>query len=97
MVREAWCWVRKRILELLPEGNARCSNFEMINLMFEKHLMDLEAVWLIATFVEFVWIEKIKRNRNVKLEHVVGHLQLRYKANQVSRRPKLGFISCISI
>ena len=32
MVREAWGWVRMRILELLPEGNARCSNFDMINL-----------------------------------------------------------------
>ena len=34
MVREAWGWVRMRMLELLPEENARCSNFEMINLMF---------------------------------------------------------------
>jgi hypothetical protein len=32
MVREAWGWVRMRISELLPEGNARCSNFDMINL-----------------------------------------------------------------
>jgi hypothetical protein len=96
MVREAWGWVRMRILELLPEGNARCSNFEMINLMFEKHVMDLEAVWLMATYVEFVWTEKLKRNRTVKIEHIIGHSKLRYKANQVSRRPTLGFMSCIS-
>jgi hypothetical protein len=96
MVREAWGWVRMRMLELLPEENARCSNFEMINLMFEQHVLDLEAVWLVATYLEFVWMEKLKRNRIVKIEHIIGHLKLRYKANQVSKRPKLGFMSLIS-
>ena len=96
MVREAWGWVRMRLLELLPEENARCSNFEMISLMFEKQIRDLEAVWLVATFVEFVWLEKLKKNRKVKIEHIVGHLKLKYKANQCSNTPSLGFISQIS-
>ena len=96
MVREAWGWVRMRLLELLPEESARCSNFEMISLMFEQHVMDLEAVWLVATFVEFVWLEKLKRNRKVKIKHLVGHLKLKYRANQVSSTPSLGFMSQIS-
>ena len=96
MVREAWGWVRMRMLDLLPEENARCSNFEMISLMFEQHVLDLEAVWLVATYLEFVWMEKFKRNRIVRIEHVIGHLRLRYKANQYSRRPKLGYIYLIS-
>ena len=95
MVREAWGWVRMRLLGLLSEESARCSNFEMINLMFEKHFMDLEAVWLVATFVEFVWLEKFMRKKIVKIEHIVGHMKMRYKANQVSRKPSLGFISWI--
>ena len=96
MVREAWGWVRMRLLGLLSEASARCSNFELINLMFEKHHMDTEAVWLVATFVEYVWLEKVMRNKNVKLEHIVGHLKLRYRANQVSKKPSLGYISYIS-
>jgi hypothetical protein len=44
MVREAWGWVRMRLLELLPEESARCSNFQMISLMFEQHAMYLDAV-----------------------------------------------------
>ena len=87
MVREAWGWVRLRMLELLPEENARCSDFELLNLMFEQHVLDLEAVWLMATYVEFVWFEKLKRNRTVKIEHIIRHFKLRYRANQVSRRP----------
>ena len=45
--------------------------------MFEQHVMDLEAVWLIATNVEFVWIEKLKRNKTDKIEHIIGYSKLR--------------------
>ena len=44
--------------------------------MFEKHVLDLEAVWLMATYVECVWFEKLKRNRTVKIEHIIGHLKM---------------------
>ena len=66
MVREAWGWVRRSLLEMLSEESARCSNFEMIHLMFEMHVMDLEAVWLVATFVEYVWLEKFMCKKMVK-------------------------------
>jgi hypothetical protein len=84
---------RMRLLGLLSEESAMCSNFETINLMFEKHYMDLEAVWLVATFIEFVWLEKIMRKKIFKIEHIVGHMKLRNKANQVSKKPLLGFKS----
>ena len=90
LVREAWGWVRMRLIDLLSPGSAVCSNFEMINLMFEKHFMDIEAVWLVTTFLEYVWLEK------VKIDHMIGFLRLRFKANQVSRKPSLGFIYLIS-
>ena len=96
MVREAWGWVRQRLLSLLPDDCARTSDFEFIHLMFSKHFMDNEAVWLIGTFVEFVWVEKVQRKRLIKVDHLIGHIQLRYKANQVSRKPLLGFIMNIS-
>jgi hypothetical protein len=95
MVRESWGWVRMRLLGLLSEASAGCSNFELINLMFEKHHMDLESVWLVVTFVEYVWLEKFVRNMFVKLEQAIGHIKLRYKANQASRKPLLGHIPYI--
>ena len=71
MVREAWGWVRMRLLNLLSRESARCSNFEVLTLMFEKDLMDMEAVWLIVTYVEYVWTEKFLHNKLVKLEQLV--------------------------
>ena len=96
LVREAWGWVRLRLLGLLSPGSAVCSNFEMINVMFDKHFMDMEAVWLVTTFLEYVWLEKYVKKNKVKIEHLIGFLKLRFKANQVSKKPSLGFISLIS-
>ena len=39
MVNEAWGWVRRRALSLLPEDCAITSNFELLNLIFVEHLM----------------------------------------------------------
>ena len=94
MVREAWGWVRMRLLNMLPEDCAKTSNFEFLN--FAKNLMDNEAVWLIGTFIQLVWVEKFQRKINVKISHTIGTLKMLYKANQMSKKPLLGFISNIS-
>ena len=96
LVREAWGWMRMRLLNLLPDDCARTSNFELINLMFVKHFMDKEAVWLLGIYIELVWVEKFQKNRKVKLNHLIGHTKLNYQANQVLRKPLLGFIANIS-
>ena len=93
LVNEAWFWVRSRVLTLVPENCSKTSNFEFLNLIFEKHVMDLEIVWLLGTVVAFIWNEKIVRKRKVNLEHLKGHLKLEYRANQLSRKPRLGYIS----
>ena len=92
MVQEAWFWVRSRLLSMLPETCSRTSNFEFLNFMFEKNTMDLEMIWLLSSVVSYIWSEKINRKRKVKLEHLIGHLQLQYRANQLSRKPRLGHI-----
>ena len=68
----------------------------MISLMFEENVMDIEAVWLISSYLEFVWLEKFKRKKQVKIEQIIGHLKFRYRANQVSKKPTLGFMNLIS-
>ena len=58
-VREAWGWVRLQLLSFLPDRCGITSNFEFLSLMYEKCIMDKEAVWLIGAFLEFVWREKL--------------------------------------
>ena len=96
MVREGWGWVRQRLLGLLPDDCGVTSNFEFITLMFTKHLMDQEAVWLIGIYLDLIWKEKFKRRKFVKLNHLIGHVKLQYKSNHFSKKPALGFIASIS-
>ena len=54
LVREAWFWVRQRLLGILP-NSGNTSNFEFINLMFGENVLDNEAVWLLGVYVQLVW------------------------------------------
>ena len=81
LVREAWGWVRLRLLSLLPDSCCITSNFEFLNLMFEKHVMDKEAVWLMGAFIEFIWAEKLMKKKMVKIQHLIGYIKLIYKAD----------------
>ena len=85
LVREAWGWVRLRLLSVLPDRCGRTFNFEFLSFMFEKSIMDKEAVWLIGAFLEFVWKEKLMKKRIVKLQHLVGYIELKFKANMFSK------------
>ena len=97
MVREAWGWARLRLLFLLPDDCAGTSNFELLNLMFMKHFFDKEVVWLLGIVLVFIWTEKLHRKKNVKLENLIGYIQLKYKSNQNSKKPKLAYINGVSI
>ena len=83
-------------MEFLPEDYSRTSNFEFINLMFPKYVMENEAVWMIGTYIEYAWIEKVQKKRNINVEKLIGHFKLCYRANQVARKPSLGYIVNIS-
>ena len=60
MVREAWGWLRLRVLSLLPAECATTSNMEFVNLFYSEHAFDEEIVWLLGTYVELVWKEKMQ-------------------------------------
>ena len=54
-VREAWFWVRQRLISMLPGDMGKTSNFEFINLMFDIGTLDDEIVWLLGVYVTQVW------------------------------------------
>ena len=96
MVQEAWGWVILRLFSLLPKDCAKISNFEFARLMFLNHFLDKEAVWLLGTYIQLVWVEKIQNKRKIKLNHLIGDAKFMYQGNQVSRKPFLESIAYIS-
>ena len=91
LVREAWFWVRQRILGILP-NSGRTSNFEFLNLMFENSSLDAEVIWIIGVYVQLVWEYEICKKKQLKLKTLQSEYQLKFNTHKHSRMPDLGYI-----
>ena len=92
LVREAWFWVRQRILGMLPSSLGRTSNFEFLNLMFESDRMDEEIIWMIGIYVQLVWNIVICKKKTLKLNLMKSEYSMKYQTHQKSNMPDLGYI-----
>ena len=92
LVREAWFWIRQRLLDMFPQTNANTSNFEFLNLMFDSYLMENEVIWLLGIWVELVWNVVICKKKYLKLEMVRSEVSLKFVSHQNSNLPALAHI-----
>ena len=92
-VREYWCWLRTRVLRLLPT-NAQClSNFEILMLMFPPSKHEASLVWLISNYVHLVWTELCRKEKSFTLAFVVGCLKQKYLLHCQGRNVQLSHIN----
>ena len=92
MVQEAWFWVRSRLLAMLPEACSRTSNFEFLNRMFARDILDSEAIWIIGNFVQLVWDIVICKKKSLKIETMKNEFEMKYFTHHKSNMPHLGYI-----
>ena len=92
LVREAWFWVRQRILGILPNTHRTTSNFEFLNLMFDSDCMDGEVIWILGVYVQLVWDVVICKKKGLKLETMKSEYELKYSSHQKSNMPHLNYI-----
>jgi hypothetical protein len=91
-VREAWVWVRQRLLSFLPQEGGQTSNFEFIKLMFASSFFDSEIVWLLGVYVQQVWINIICKKKTLNQRHVKTECAQQFIIHQGSSRPSLSHI-----
>ena len=84
--------MRLRLVSLLPDECSRIYNMELVHLFISEHNFDMEIVWLVGTLDELVWKEKMQQKRKLGIEKAIGHMEQKFKENQFSRKPSLGFI-----
>ena len=97
LVREAWCWVRRRLLEMLPADMADLSNLELTHMMFPKEMMENEMVWLVGNYMGYVQEEAIVKGRKLNAEHVQAYMQYMSFKSRGMNMPQLGHISGITV
>jgi hypothetical protein len=92
LVREAWFWVRQRLLQMFPSSHGNTSNFEFLNFMFDSSMLDSEVIWMIGVYVQLVWDFVICKKKHLKLQTVKSEYTLKYLTHQKSNMPNLAHI-----
>ena len=61
---------------------ASVDDWEIVNLLFLNSSKDSEIVWLVSSYVLYVWETVHVKKLEVKLEKFFGYLTFKYKMNQ---------------
>ena len=91
-VREAWFWLRQRLLEMLSPESAVTSNFEFLNLMFDSCMLDSEIVWLLGVYVELVWSNVVCKKKTLSQNMIKTECAQEYLNHHAANKPTLAHI-----
>ena len=92
LVREAWGWIRRVVLHLLPRGLAATSDKELLHLMFSSKHKEASVMWLLGNYVERVDFDVRRRGKLLRVEVLRGWLRERLRADKELKIPHLGEI-----
>ena len=59
-------------------------DWDIVNLLFLKSGRDSEIVWLVSSYVSYVWELVHVRKSEVKLDKFFGYLTFKYKMQQMT-------------
>ena len=92
-VREAWFWLRQRLLGLMDQTAGNISNFEFLNLMFDTSPFESEILWLLGVHVQLVWNSVICKKKFLSQSFMKSEVQQSFYDHHAARKPSLGHIS----
>ena len=68
---------------------AGVDDWEIVNLCFVNSCNDTEIVWLVSSYVLYVWEMVQIRKLEVKLDKFFGFLTFKYKMHQTTSKDQL--------
>ena len=92
LVREAWVWVRRRMLMMMPGIMAAISNYELIHMLFEGGLWEKQLTWIMGTYMGWVFGEAVIKGRCLSDSQVRGYLRYKFLEGLKKRMPDIGYI-----
>ena len=82
-VCNTWSWLKRQVVEVGHLG-ARVDDWDSVNLLFTKSSNDSEIVWMISSYVLYVWEMVHVKKIEVKLDKFFGYLTFKYKMHQTT-------------
>ena len=68
----------------LGHMGASVNDWDLINLLFPHSSHDSEIVWLVSSYVQYVWEMVQVKKQEVKLDKFFGYLTFKYKMQQAT-------------
>ena len=96
LVREAWCWTRRRVMSMLPDDMADLSNTEIIHMMFPSERMENELVWVVGNYMGWVHDEAVTKGRVLTAAHARAYFKYLWYQSKQTRMPQIVFIQDIT-
>ena len=82
-VCNTWSWLKRQVLQLGHMG-ASVNDWDLVNLLFPNSSHDSEIVWLVSSYVQYVWEMVQVKKQEVILEKFFGYLTFKYKMQQAT-------------
>ena len=86
--KECWAWTRLKISRWCQQ-DLRASNWELLNFFIPNSQLEQEIVWLLSSYIFYVWNQCQGKNRTVVVEKFFGFLSFKYKAASLLLRQNL--------
>ena len=87
-VCNTWSWLKRQVVHLGRMG-AGVTDWEIVNLFCVNSGHDTEIVWLLSSYVLYVWEMVHVKRLEVKLDKFFGFLTFKYKMHQETSQNQL--------
>ena len=87
-VCNTWSWLKRQVVRLGQMGGI-VDDWEIVNLCFVSSRRDTEIVWLVSSYVLYVWEMVQVKKLDVKLDKFFGFLTFKYKMHQATSSNQL--------
>ena len=82
-VSDTWYWLKSKVMQLGHVG-AGMDDWDLVNLLFLESSHDSEIVWLVSSYVLYVWETVHVKKLEVKRDKFFGYLTFKYKMHQMT-------------
>ena len=95
-VVDTWTCMRIEILRYGKFQKDSVDDWKILNLMFPKSRLEKELIWLVSSYILFVWDSVYVRGADVRAEQFFGYLRFKYKELRTTSSIQFGNLQMLN-
>ena len=90
-----WTWLKRKVLILLGQQQ-QVGDWDLLNMFIPPSAFEQEIVWLVCSYVLYVWDTVCARGADIQFEQFFGFLSFKYREHQAVSKVQLKHLDGIS-